>query len=613
MICPDCHAPLRVTDRYCAHCGRDLYHRRSRRIPLTAILAGLLLVAGAVFFLVRGLLPPGPRVIAFPVDSPALQAASENRPPAPPAGQGRFWAAGIRLKPPVGTVTIKDIAGHSVARIQTAIFGRGWLALPAESCLGGFSWQFQSQGGEVQEIVGGIIGENDAVGIWQLQPNADVSGPRLAPWEESKPLLWASLASAKKMSVVVPQDRLDQRYTTRVTLSDIPIEPGIFIQEDRAVGWTFADMGATGYLWRGLEGDDLVYELGVSDYYRSTFENSREEQFILALAQADATASDQLRLLAGAFLSNPAATGAKTFDHLQPAAIVTRMEILIDRLRQNGRTAEAADAFDDRILVAIGDVDFAIEVAGITQKAHGAGVAVELIENVQADPAAFGGIPVPELDDARRRLYRQWMDESIRSGDLNAAQTAYERGRAAFEGNPRIHLMGVELALALSDWPTAERLLYMQAYPAELNQQVKLLEDQIAVFKSEAGKIVIRFAPGSEQIPVAAVLSSGVEQNFVVDTGASMVTIPQSTARKLGLTGKAGAVRRQVHTAGGTLEAEAVVLPSLEVDGRRLYNIEALVLDLPNQPEVGLLGLNYLRRFRMDLNSERGVLTLAPR
>lgn len=613
MICPDCHTPLRETDRYCAHCGRDLHRRKSRRMPLATILAGLLLVGGAVFFIIRGLSPPGPRVIAFPVSSPGLPATSKGSALAPEAGRGRFWAAGIRLKPPVGTVTIKDIAGNPVARIQAAIVGRGWLALPAASCLGGYSWQFDSEDGTVQEIVGGVIGETDAVGIWQLQPNADVSGPRLAPWDESKPLQWASLASDRKVSDVMSIDRLDQRYVTRVGLADIPIEPGMFIQEDRVVGWTFADSEATGYLWRGLEGEDLVYELGVGDYYRSTFENSREEQMILALAQTDAPAADQLRLLAGAFLSNPAATGAKAFDHLQPAAIVTRMAILIDRMRQNGRTAEAADAFDDRILVAIGDVDFAIEVAGITHEAHGAGAAVDLIENVQADPAAFGGIPMPELDDARRRLYRQWLDESIRSGDLAAAQTAYERARAAFEGNLRIHLMGVELALALSDWPTAERLLYAQAYPADLNRQVKLLEDQIAVFKSEAGKIVIRFAPGSEQIPVAAVLSSGVEQSFVVDTGASMVTIPQSTARKLGLVGKAGTVRRQVHTAGGTLEAEAVVLPSIEVDGRRLYNVEALVLDLPNQPEVGLLGLNYLRRFRMDLNSERGVLTLAPR
>jgi hypothetical protein len=36
-------------------------------------------------------------------------------------------------------------------------------------------------------------------------------------------------------------------------------------------------------------------------------------------------------------------------------------------------------------------------------------------------------------------------------------------------------------------------------------------------------------------------------------------------------------------------------------------------MDLPNQPDLGLLGLNYLRRFRMDLNTEDGMLLLAPK
>jgi hypothetical protein len=38
-----------------------------------------------------------------------------------------------------------------------------------------------------------------------------------------------------------------------------------------------------------------------------------------------------------------------------------------------------------------------------------------------------------------------------------------------------------------------------------------------------------------------------------------------------------------------------------------------LVLDIPNQPDWGLLGLNYLERFRMDMNTEEGVLLLEPR
>jgi clan AA aspartic protease (TIGR02281 family) len=613
MSCPRCQTELRLQDNYCPHCGFDLHGRQSRRISLTAVLIGLLILSAAALYLYRILSPPVSREVAFQIGANPLPAVSENRVTAPPAGQGTNSTTGALKKLPVGTVTIQDIAGNFVAQIPAAIVGRGWVALPAEACLGGYLWQYHSEGGDTVEIAGGILGENDAAGIWQLQPAYLVTGPRLAPWNASKSLQWASIVSDEKRVPVQPLEAADERYVTRIALSEIPIEPGVFIQDENVVGWTFGGSTATGYLWRGLDGENLVYDISVYDYYRLTFENTREEQIILALAQADADASDQLRALAGAFLSNPAAGGTKAFPHLQPSAVIPRMQTLIDRLRQNGQAIEAADAFDDRILASAGDVALAIDVAGATQEGYGFGAAVDLIENVQADPAAFGGARPAELDDALRGLYQQWLLALIQNTDYQTARQVYGRAKAGFPRDPRIHLMGVELALALSDWPTAERLLSVQAYPADLANQVKVLQNEIAALKSEAGKIVIRFAPGSKQIPVTAVLSSDIEQSFVVDTGASMVTIPRSTAQKLGLMSSRSTMRRQVNTAGGTLQAEAVMLPSIELDGWQLDNVEALVLDLPNQPGVGLLGLNYLRRFRMDLNSERGVLTLAPR
>jgi predicted aspartyl protease len=56
-----------------------------------------------------------------------------------------------------------------------------------------------------------------------------------------------------------------------------------------------------------------------------------------------------------------------------------------------------------------------------------------------------------------------------------------------------------------------------------------------------------------------------------------------------------------------------VVLDSITLEGYETYNVRALVMDIPNQPGLGLLGLNYLRQFRMDLNTDDGLLMLAPR
>ena len=61
------------------------------------------------------------------------------------------------------------------------------------------------------------------------------------------------------------------------------------------------------------------------------------------------------------------------------------------------------------------------------------------------------------------------------------------------------------------------------------------------------------------------------------------------------------------------MDAYEVILPSVQLGDSQVDNVSALVLDLPNQPNVGLLGMNYLSLFRMNINTDQGILTLAPR
>jgi clan AA aspartic protease (TIGR02281 family) len=153
----------------------------------------------------------------------------------------------------------------------------------------------------------------------------------------------------------------------------------------------------------------------------------------------------------------------------------------------------------------------------------------------------------------------------------------------------------------------------MREYPSALNDKVRNLQAQISELKAQQGKIVINFTPGTRQIPLTAVLNSNAYQSFIVDTGASLITIPQSTADALGLEVGASNPLRKVYTAGGVKYAPEVTLSSITVEGWEENNLKALVLDLPNQSEWGLLGMNYLRRFRMDINTDNGVLLLEPR
>jgi len=613
MTCPKCHAAIQEQSNFCPYCGVDLRDRRTYRGWITAIASCLLLSAVVVFFFAPSETFYIPRYSADRTVSAPPAALPENA--AAPQATVRIPVKTdeARMQLSAGITAIYDIAGNLIKKFPAAVVANGWLALPVDVCLGGYLWQFTRSNGDVLEITGGIIGEQDEMGIWQLPYDNNVLGPRLSSWIPGKTLRWASIVSESSVNEVPVSMVADQRYVVKIAAPSVPDEPGVFIQDDHVVGWTFGGTAETGFLWKGLDGADLVYDISVYDYYRATFENGREEQLILSLAQTDAAPALQLAAFADAFLLDPKLTVTATPRHLRRENIIPQMRALIARLIQNGQPAEAADAFDGRRLAAAGDTALVIDAAGATLDSYGFDAAVGLIEAVLSDPIGFTGDPPEELQTAHRQLYGQWLMYLIQSGEIPWARQIYDRAEAAFPKDPKIRLLGVELALAAGDWPSAQRLLAMQVYPAELADRVALLKSQIAVARGEEGKTIIRFNPGSRQIPVTADLGDGFKQNFVIDTGATMVTIPRSTAEKLGVSDEHSSLRRQIQTAGGMVDAYEVVIPSVQLGGSRVENVRALVLDLPNQPNVGLLGMNYLSLFRMNINTESGVLTLAPR
>jgi predicted aspartyl protease len=90
------------------------------------------------------------------------------------------------------------------------------------------------------------------------------------------------------------------------------------------------------------------------------------------------------------------------------------------------------------------------------------------------------------------------------------------------------------------------------------------------------------------------------------------VTIPSAAARNLGIDVDAAPVR-QLMTATQVIAAPEVTLETIQIGEWIEHNIDAFILDMPEQNGVGLLGLNYLNRFKMDVNAKSGTLTLTPR
>ncbi len=91
---------------------------------------------------------------------------------------------------------------------------------------------------------------------------------------------------------------------------------------------------------------------------------------------------------------------------------------------------------------------------------------------------------------------------------------------------------------------------------------------------------------------------------FLLDTGASTVSIPQNLAQRIGL--KEGSVTRS-QTANGMISTYRTRLDSVELGAIKLHNISASINPHMQGSEV-LLGMSFLRK--LELIQRDGTLTL---
>lgn len=110
---------------------------------------------------------------------------------------------------------------------------------------------------------------------------------------------------------------------------------------------------------------------------------------------------------------------------------------------------------------------------------------------------------------------------------------------------------------------------------------------------------------------VQGTLNAKTNANFVVDTGASYTMISQAVAKELRIDTSRNLPTVSFQTANGVINAPVVTLESIEVGGLLVKDLTAAVHDVFPDPTInGLLGLNFLSRFRMDIDTQNGLLIL---
>jgi len=118
-----------------------------------------------------------------------------------------------------------------------------------------------------------------------------------------------------------------------------------------------------------------------------------------------------------------------------------------------------------------------------------------------------------------------------------------------------------------------------------------------------ASRIVLTAGQGGHFVTMGSVNGRSVE--FMVDTGATTVSMSQAEADRVGLKYRDGQ-RGMASTANGPVPVHRTTLNSVRVGEVTVYNVDALVV--PAQMPYVLLGNSFLTRFQM--RRENDVLTL---
>jgi clan AA aspartic protease (TIGR02281 family) len=611
MICPKCHAPLERPANFCPNCGVSLQRGGGRILALTAGLV-LAIVIGVYGYLKYRFPESG--------DKPYLAADRQSQDTASAGGAGDLNQAAREtpgyetdsLPVTMADLTLKDITGRELGTYPVALVSSGWFAFPIKFCIGGYAWQVALDAEYALPVEGVILQDDEPVGLWQLPVGSPLRGLELAPWKPERPLTWYSQDDAQTVRTVPVQTAETLGNFTRISLDAESAVPGIFVQDGRLVGWSFGEWLPGGYLWTGNPGFELVPAFYTDDFYRLTFQGGREEALLLTLADNRLSDLERLTGLAEAYRLEARMPQSALPEYIAPTTIQATMRSLIQALLAQDRSEDLFLLFDPQTLLAVDQPPIASDLVTAARDAGDYAYALTLIEAL--DQAKVGDAGQRRTyETLQTAIYGEWLNRLIAEGDDETAREIYAEANDRFPQDPAIRLAGVELVLQRGNWAQAERLLASLNYPSDLRDTVSRLQQEISALKSQEGRIVIRFPPGSRTVPLTAGLDRGLTQRFMVDTGASLVTVPAATAQRLGIDLAYNLPRRLFYSATGVHNAIEITLPYIELNGWVVESVKALVVDLPGQPGVGLLGMNYLSNFRMDLNTDDGILMLEPR
>ncbi len=130
--------------------------------------------------------------------------------------------------------------------------------------------------------------------------------------------------------------------------------------------------------------------------------------------------------------------------------------------------------------------------------------------------------------------------------------------------------------------------------------------------EAESWQVTVPIQRVGHLLIVPTQINETLQARLILVTGASHTILSSAISRELGLRSHARAASVTLKTAGGPVQAEVVRVDSIQVAEAEVRNSLVAVYDVPDMPPGvdGLLGLTFLNRFQVTLDTARGELHL---
>jgi clan AA aspartic protease (TIGR02281 family) len=177
---------------------------------------------------------------------------------------------------------------------------------------------------------------------------------------------------------------------------------------------------------------------------------------------------------------------------------------------------------------------------------------------------------------------------------------------------PIYHYLLGKLYFRNGDYEASVERLYRAVYLDSSYEDELLPIINTAQEKSNLPDLIeVPFTATGKTIHVDVHLNnSAAPFHFVLDTGASYTSISKAVADQLGLGFQGNAIT--LNTANGQITAPVINMESVTLNGATVYNVQTVVLNNLDNID-GLLGLNFLSHFNMDMDQTNGKIGLSRR